>query len=260
MNEIFVACVRSLQSLTRRGVLWHLLWPTLLAVLLWTVVGVLGWTALIEGILGWLREGSWTGSWFSGSGIAAGVLAVLVKIAVAMAFLPLVYVTAALLVATVALPMMLEKVGRSDYADLEERRGGSNLGSTANALWAAALFSIGMLLSLPLWLVPGAGLVVSLLLTGWLNQRAFRYDALMLHADSEEMRRLPQARFPQMLGLGALCATLAYVPVVNLFVPAFCGLAFVHFLLEALRQERARDGISILDPVATPSRRPFSGN
>jgi hypothetical protein len=52
-----------------------------------------------------------------------------------------------------------------------------------------------------------------------------------------------------MMVLGGSCAMLAYVPFVNLLAPAFSGLAFVHFLLETLRRERAARGVSIVDAV-----------
>ena len=77
-----------------------------------------------------------------------------------------------------------------------------------------------------------------MLLTAWMNQKAFGYDALMLHGDKQEMPRLRKRHSAALLGLGVGCALLAYVPVLNLFAPAFCGLAFVHYLLEALRRER----------------------
>ena len=82
----------------------------------------------------WLGGLSWVGSWLNGSELAAGVVLILVKIAVALGFVPLIYLTAAVLVAVVALPMMLERVARRDYSDLEQRHGGSNLGSIWNAI------------------------------------------------------------------------------------------------------------------------------
>ena len=51
-----------------------------------------------------------------------------------------------------------------------------------------------------------------------------------------------------MLGVG--CAALGYVPVLNLIAPAFCGLAFVHYLLEALQQHRQSAGWVVLDKAS----------
>jgi CysZ protein len=249
MRDILVASARALRSLGRKGVFVHLLWPSLAAMALWTVIALFSWSPLVEGIMGWIQGWSFAGEWLTSSEVGAGVALVLIKLALALALFPLIYVTAALIVAVFALPMMLEEVARRDYADLELRRGGSNFGSAWNAVLAGVIFLVGMAVSLPLWLIPGGGLVASVVLTGWLNQRAFGYDALMLHADKAELAKLPRALRSSMLLLGGGCALLAYVPVINLVAPAFCGLAFVHYMLEALRRERAERGVSILDPV-----------
>lgn len=249
MRDIFIALGRSLRSLTRSGIFWHLIWPGIFAAVLWSVVAVFSWTFIIESVVAWIEGLSWIGSWLDSSEVAAGILVILVKIAVALAFVPLIYVTAAILVAVVALPLMLEKVAKRDYADLEMRRGGSNVGSAWNALIATGLFLAALIVSLPFWLFPGVGLIVSVVLTGWLNQRAFGYDALMMHADHDELGRLrTDQRIPMML-LGGSTALLAYVPLFNLVAPAFSGLSFVHFMLESLRRERLRNGVTILDPA-----------
>lgn len=255
MRNIVLAVGRALRSLGRKGVFVHLVWPSLVALALWMTIALLSWSTVVEAIVRWIQGWAFVGEWLATSDIGAAATLVVVKIGLALAFLPLIYVTAALLVAAFALPMMLEQVAQRDYGDVEQRRGGSNLGSAWNSVVAGALFLIGMVVSLPLWLIPGAGLVASVVLTGWLNQRAFGYDALMLHADREELLRLPRVQKAPMLLLGGGCALLAYVPVVNLVAPAFCGLAFVHFMLEALRRERAERGITVLDALPAPGAR-----
>jgi hypothetical protein len=230
-------------------VLAHLIWPGLVALVLWVIVAVLSWSPLVAGIMSWIEAWSFARDWLNSSEVAAAVVLILVKFALAIAVLPLIYVTAALLVAVIALPMMLERVALRDYADLERREGGSNAGSAWNSVVAGVLFVLALLVSLPLWLIPGVGLVVSVVLTAWLNQRAFGYDALMLHADREELARLRQSLRQPMFLLGGACALLAFVPVINLIAPAFCGLAFVHFMLESLRRERLERGVTVLDPL-----------
>lgn len=252
MKEILLAFGRAFRSLWRRDIFWHLVWPGLVAVALWVTIGVLQWDAMIGTLLAWLHAVPLIGDWLTTSEAAAAIVLVLLKVGLALAFVPLIYVTAALLVAVVALPLMLERVGRKDYADLEQRRGGSNFGSGLNALTSALMFLVALLASLPFWLIPGVGLIASVLLTGWLNQRAFGYDALMLHADADELRRLRAEQRLPMLALGGACALLAYVPILNLIAPAYSGLAFVHFMLEALRRERMRNGVTILDATPKP--------
>lgn len=256
MREVFVAFGRALKSLGRRDIFFHLVWPGVLATALWIGIGIMSWGPLTTGLMSWIEGWAWVGGWLQASEMVAAVVLVLIKVSVVLVFVPLIYVTAALLVATIALPLMLERVGRRDYADLEQRRGGSNMGSAWNAVLASLQFLGGLLLSLPFWLIPGVGLVAPVLLTGWLNQRAFGYDALMLHADKQEMERMREEQRMPMMVLGGGSAMLAYVPFLNLVAPAFAGLAFVHYLLEALRRDRATRGVSILDAEPAPPSLP----
>jgi hypothetical protein len=247
MRDLFIALGRSMKSLVRPGVFGHLIWPAIVSALLWIAVafffGAKAVSALMEAIQGL----GWVGGQISASAWAESVVLFMVKLLIVLAFVPLIYVTSAVLVATVALPMMLEHVARYDYTDLEQRRGGSNMGSIGNTLVALVWFVLMLAVSLPLWLIPGVALVAPVLAMGWLNQRIFGYDALMRHADRDEFIRLRQGLRPKMLLLGGGTTLLAYVPVVNFVAPAFSGLAFVHFLLEALRCDRRERGAGTLD-------------
>lgn len=247
MSPVFQALGRALRSLVRTDVIWHLIWPGLASLALWALVAALFWGSLVGGVMGWIGDWQWLSGWMADSELGAGFVMVVVHVLIALLLLPLVYVTAALIVAAIALPLILEKVAATDYATLERRAGGTQLGSVANAMGAGALFVVAMLVSLPLWLVPGLGIVIPLLLTAWLNRRAFRYDALMMHADRGEMKLIPEQNASGLMMLGVGCAALGYVPILNLFAPAFCGLAFVHYLLEALQQHRLATGWVVVD-------------
>lgn len=248
-----LAAGRALRSLKDPVNFWHMVWPALAATLVWVLAAFYWWGDLIGAIMGWIETWPWIGGWLTQSPTAAAIFGFMVDLVVAFALLPLIYLTSALVVSAIAIPLMLERVGRRDYAELELRRGGSNIGSAWNSLAAAVIFVVALLASLPLWLIPGVGLVISVLLTGWLNRRAFGYDALMLHADRDELGRLPVRLKQPMFVLGGGCALLAHVPFVNIVAPAFSGLAFVHFMLEALRRERGRPGIEVLDPIPNPN-------
>jgi hypothetical protein len=248
MPAVLLALGRSLRSLLRMDIFAHLIWPGIVAALLWTVVLILFWAVTIEAAMRWVENMWWVGEQVSQSEMLSGIALLLVKIALLLAVVPLIYVTAVVLVAVVALPLMLDRVAARDYADLEQRRGGSIAGSVWNTVVALGLFVIVLALTFLLWWVPGVALVVPVLATGWLNQRLFGYDALMNHADHDELVRLRHELRSPMLLLGSNTALLAYVPVVNLVAPAFAGLAFAHFMLEALRRERLKRGVSILDP------------
>jgi 4-amino-4-deoxy-L-arabinose transferase-like glycosyltransferase len=67
-----------------------------------------------------------------------------------------------------------------------------------------------------------------------------RYDALAEHADAQEVGAIFRERRGGLYLLGLLLALAAYVPLVGFFMPALFALAFIHYLLGALQERRAR--------------------
>lgn len=233
------AVLKALRSLGRPDIFWHMLWPGVAAVVLWVGIGFWVWGDAAQAAMRFASAWPWMGDWLMQSETARIGFAFAVNLFIVLLFVPLVFVTSAILVSALALPLMLDRIAVTDYADLEQRRGGSMGGSIANALWALVLFVLAVLLTLPLWLVPGLGLILSIGLAAWLNLRCYAYDGLMNHADREEMRRIPREQRGGLIALGVGAGVLAYVPVLNFFVPAFAGLAFMHYLLDSLRRARA---------------------
>ncbi|MDB5814973.1 MAG: rane protein [Rhodocyclales bacterium] len=238
MSKVAIAWVRAARSLMRPDIFWHMLWPTLIAFALWLVVAVLVWSEAAVLLLQFVQGWPWVGHWFVTGAAQALVLTGFAHVMLVLLFVPLSLLTAAVLIAVVALPLMLDRVAASDYPDLVQRRGGSQLGSVANALWALLLFIVFAALSLPLWLIPGMGVLLSIMLSAWLNQRCYRYDVLMRHADRHELQRLPSEHRGALYLIGGAAGVLVFVPIFNFFVPALSGLAFVHYLLQALRESR----------------------
>ncbi|MBI4755620.1 MAG: EI24 domain-containing protein [Betaproteobacteria bacterium] len=238
MSPVLIAFGRAAHSLTRRGIFWHLLWPSLAALALWGLLAGLFWGtaagAMVRMVNGWSWVTWLVGQWAGSETVAEATVHLLMF----LLLLPLIYGTALLLAVAVAVPLMLERVAADDYAELERRCGGTLAGSVWNALVAVFWFVLAWVVTLPLWLVPGLALVIPLALSAYVNQRAYRYDALMAHADPGEMRSLIVRRKGGLFLVGLGAGALAYVPVVNLLAPSFAGLAFVHFCLEALRSLR----------------------
>ena len=235
MLEVFSAFTRSLRDLTRADVLWQALWPPLAALLLWIAIGFAVWThgvALMESIVPQLPWSGW--EW------VAQWAAVFLLLA---AFAALTYITAILLVAVFALPLLINLVAADHYPDLG--RHGENVfwGSLGNTLLAGAVFLVASLAMLPLLLIPGALLVLPLLLSSWLNQRTFRFDALAEHATRSEMQILVRDERKRFYMAGLATAAAAYVPLLNLLAPAFAALVFVHLGLAALRRRRQEGGV-----------------
>jgi hypothetical protein len=239
MRNIGIAWARAARSLIRPDIFWHMLWPSLVAFVIWVVVAILVWSEAASLLLHFVQTWPWVGTWFADGSTQAVFMVGFAHVMLVLLFVPLSLLTAAILIALIALPLMLDRVAATDYPDVAERRGGSQLGSLANALGAVLLVIVVGAISLPLWFIPGMGVVLCIGLSAWLNQRCYRYDGLMRHADREEMRRLPREQRGGLYAIGGVSGVLVFVPIFNFFVPALSGLAFVHYLLQALRESRA---------------------
>lgn len=236
-GSLMDALARSGRDLLRPAVLFHVLWPPLAAFLLWSVVAWFAWLPAADWITMQLPDWSWL-NWF-GPWLA--------HLAVFLVFAPLIYVTALLFIATFALPRMMAIVAARDYPGVS-RQGSARAalwGSLWNTLVAGTIYVAGWLVTLPLLLIPGAILVLPLLWSAWLNQRAFRFDALAEHALPAERDTLFRSQRAELLGAGLLSALVAYVPVIHLLAPGFAALLFVHLCLAALRDLRKQEGITL---------------
>jgi CysZ protein len=236
MYAVLLALRRAARDLTAPRMFTLMFWPMVLALLLW---GGLAWgfgaTWKTE-IAAFLANtpldslARWVGAeWL----LAYAALFVLILL-----WLPAVYLTALLITSVAFMPIIVAYVADRDFPRLERRRGGSNWGSLTNSLRALVLYLVGWVLLLPLWLFAPFGVVVSIMLNAWLNQRMFLYDCLSEHADERELDRLRhEGGWPVTL-FSAFLGVLHFVPVFNILAPVYMGLAFTHYGLERLRQER----------------------
>jgi hypothetical protein len=238
MTEVLRAYGRALRSLLTPSILWHLLWPTVLAAAFWIAVAWLSWDAVGAGLVRLFVEVSWL-NWLLQRWEASALAgALFVKLALGLLLIPLIYGTAMFIVAVFALPRMLDRVAAQDYPELERREGGTLAGSLGNALLALAVYLAGWVVTLPLWLIPGMGIVLPVLLAGYLNYRGYSYDALAAHAGADELADVLARERGGLYLAGIVAGLLAFVPLLNLIAPAYAGLAFIHYCLEALRRAR----------------------
>lgn len=237
MMELWTAFSRAARDLTRGEVLWHALWPPIVAALIWATVAFLVWADGIAAMGRIIPELPWSGwEWVSRWAAMFLLLA---------AFASLTYLTALGLVAVVALPLLINQVAARDYPDLVRHGENAFWGSLGNTLAAGAIFLVGGLLSLPLLLIPGVVLVLPLAWAAWLNQRTFRFDALAEHATRKELARLIRERRGRFMAAGVGGALAAHVPIFQILAPAFTALVFVHLGLAALRRQRQEGGIDL---------------
>lgn len=237
MIPVFEALSRAFRDLFRFQVLWIVIWPILVAALLWLILGVVFWSTFS----GWIASGLTAigiQTWLEGvepRWIAYGIQGV----AHLILFVPLVFVTALVITALFAMPALVHLVADRDYPQLERENNGGIAGSLLNALIAVGIFIAIWLVTIPLWLV-GVGVIVPFIAAAYLNQRLFRYDALAEHARREEMQAIFLTCRPSLWTLGLLTGLVQFVPFLNLFAPVLAALAFIHFGLAHLAELRHR--------------------
>jgi CysZ protein len=217
--------------------LWLMLWPMLIALAIWGSVALALWAHLALRVAQWLQQGldyalAWTHLDLGAAAlVAANVLLFLL-------FVPLVYLTALFILSLFGMQQMVNYVASRAYPALERRRGGGVAGTGWNSFVALFGLLVLALLSVPFWLFPPLWPVIPLLILAWVNQRLLRYDALAEHADPQEMKRIFAKRRGALYVMGLLLALVAYVPLLGFFAPVLFGLAFIHYLLAALAEER----------------------
>jgi CysZ protein len=243
VNEIIHALARALASLLHPRMLLLMLWPVAVALALWLGLAFAFWSQAAA----WLQlqlDQSATIGWAAGVWPLALFATHLAWVLLALLFIPLVLVTAVLIIGTFAMPAMVGLVAQRGYPRLARRQGGTLAGGLWNSVAALAWLALLALLTLPLWLFPPLWPALPILLFGYLNQRVFRYDALAEHATSWELETLIRRHRGELFLLGVVLALLGLIPVLGFFAPVYGGLAFIHYCLARLAQLRD-------EPVAT---------
>ncbi len=243
MNDVMRALGSAFRSVLHPKILALAVWPMLAALALWLGLAWFYWDHWSQWLSS-LSAGPGVSDWLLQRGLPDLVhYSVLVLLWLLLA--PMILITALLIAALIEMPLIVNFIAARHYPALDKRRGGTIVGSIFNALVAVLVFATLWIATLPLWLTGVLAPVVPVVLSAYLTQRLFRYDALSDHASAEEYRAILEASWGRMYVLGFLLALLYYVPLFNLLVPILSGLAFTHFglvELARLRQEGVRRG------------------
>lgn len=234
MDKIFKALRLAFGALLNTKMLGLLLIPPVVAIgglFVLFFVFWQGWTTDLGRFFGGLWIFQWAQS-FPDLGYWLAVVFLL------LLFVPLSYLLSVVLTSIFVMPLVLISLGRTTYADLEKKRGGTVAGSIWNTLKATIIFLVCFIVTLPLWLIPGGQILVPILLASWLNKRVFLYDVLQDYASREERLYLEKTRSHQLYGLGMILGLLAYVPLAFFLVPVVSALSYSYFGLEELRDLR----------------------
>lgn len=157
---------------------------------------------------------------------------------VMLIIIPISYLLAVLLVSMVLLPISLRIIGRKDFPTLEKRRGGNNVVSILNTLKVGAIYFFLLVLTLPLWLLPGFAIALPVLLSAYLNKNIFVYDVLQDYASAEERKQIEKKNWGQFYLLGIILGFMNYLPLAFVVIPTFASLAYSYFCLNELKDLR----------------------
>ena len=241
MRAVLRALAGAVKSLVHPIILLILLVPMLIALAIWVGVGWAywdTWTSAIQAAAVDHLAFTWAADW------DLARLASWLAAAVVLAILAPAVILTAILIATVfAMPVLVRHVARKDYPNLELRHGGTVVGSIWNALAAIFVFALLWIVTLPLWLLGPLAIPLPLLLSAYLNQRLFRYDALSDHADAAEMKQIFESARGRLCLLGLLTGLIYFIPPFNLVAPVFAALAFIHLNLDEVQRMRADEKV-----------------
>ncbi len=246
MNDITKALARAGSGLLHPKMFLLMIWPLALSLALWITLAVIFGVQLFNGVEGYLTHSSvyqWVTSTWPLSLIATGLLWLLMFLLA----IPLVLVTATLLIGVLAMPIVLNHVAAKDFPALERKQGGTIIGSVWNAVAALIWLVVLAIASLPLWFIPLLWPVIPVVLLGYFNQRVFRYDALAEHGSREEMKSMIRRSRMPLLGLGMALGLIGYIPLLGFFSPVFSALAFTYYAfgkLAVMRQSSPAPGQS----------------
>jgi CysZ protein len=246
MNPVFRSLLFAFVNLFHPRMLWLMVWPMLLSLLFWGVAAFVLWMRTAVWLSAHLKQWIESGVFFMRFETGDAMLFV-AHFVMVLLFVPLVYLTALVILSTFGMPAMVAHVAERHFPGLARRQGGSLAGSIWNGVFALAGLAGLALVSIPFWLVPPLWPLIPVAIMGWLNQRILRYDAVAEHATADEMRQLFASRRGTLYAMGAVLALLAYVPLVGFVAPVLFGLAFIHLLLGEL--QRLRD--APIEGVAT---------
>lgn len=234
---------RALKSQMHPRMIFALFLPFIVITVLTVVLLWLGWTPLTQ----------WLGRELTDSSLPAVVDPVIgatafltlkawiIPLAAAFILLPLAGIAGLAVAAVWVMPLVLSHVGRREYPDVQPHGKHSALISVWNALWVSVLFVLGWLITLPLWLVPPLGLVLSIFWWTFAFSRMMRVDALVDHATASERRLILRERNIGYWLIGLGCALINLIPPAWIFLPVFSGLVFAHYSFAALRRLRQTD-------------------
>ena len=231
---------RALVSQCHPNMLFAVLLPFVIALVGALLLLWLFWTPLT----GWLdgQASHWqllndADAWLIGIGLFSLKL-YLVPVVAAAILLPVSGILGLAIAAVFVMPLVLRHVSAREYAMVTRQGRNATMVSVWNAVWVSGLFALGWLLTLPFWLIPPMGIVLSIFWWAFAFSRMMRVDAIVEHASPAERQILLKRHNIGFWIIGLICALLNLLPPAWIILPVYAGLVNAHYGLEALKRLR----------------------
>lgn len=152
--------------------------------------------------------------------------------------LPIAGIAGLAMTAVWIMPWVLAHLSTRNYPDVRAEGRHAVVLSVWNAIWVSVVFVLGWFITLPLWLIPPLGLILSVFWWTFAFTKMMRIDALVDHASPIELKLILRQRNLGFWVIGLICALLNLFPPAWVFLPVFSGLVYAHYCFEALRTLR----------------------
>jgi CysZ protein len=229
---LWKAILRSFRDLFSPQIVLFLVLSPLFSLLLWGIVFFLfawNWIDFLEhwisntGLFLWLENLLN----FSNFSYASKFLAIFFIMAL---FIPLTYISTIILLSLFAMPVVVKTVHEKYYGNLVKVPV-SSFRFIGNTLWFSFVFIVLLIVTLPLWLLPGMQIFLPMLLAAFYNRNIFTYDALGDFSSHQDIKQFKKTYQSDLLLLGFFLGVLAYIPVVCFFAPVIGALSYTHYCL-----------------------------
>lgn len=281
MKTMFDAFWRAFMYCLHPKVLGLSLLPLLVAGVVTLGVNYVFWESALAAVRSMLESWSLVNSmllWMSNM-LGTGFRTVFEQMILVALEIPVVVAFVLVLVGLWSTPAAVSMVAQRRFPDLERRHGGAWWKGVLWSLWWTFVALVAVLITLPLWLIPGLALLLPPLIWGWLTAHVMGFDALAEHATADERHALLRAHRWPMLVMGILTGFLCGVPslvwtlgptiliaapfvmivVIWLYtmIFTFSALWFTHYALSVLAQLRGAETAMHAVQPAMPSAAPL---
>ena len=195
---------------------------------------------------------------------------VLPHILILLFLTPVLVVVSMLVVSYWMAPALVAMVAERRFTTLEALGKPRFLSVLLWALGSVLMAFFALVLSMPLWLIPPLVILAPPIIWGWLTYRIMAFDALSIHASTQERRTIFRTHRFALIGIGVIVGFVGGIPslmwsmglmaitLAPFLVPlvmwlymvifAFASLWFAHYCLSVLSEGRGAAPTTAVEP------------